>query len=149
MGHVSDGASIGANKVTPQRTSGQRHIAVLEAGGPDGPLEKLLCSLERLSVRHVQDVESLRLLLLQGAIDAVVVDPELPEGWPITVSRQVAELADGVAPLIIVCRNDLDEQQIASHVKRHNVVVVSGTGLSPDRVDAILAGEWAKPSKYR
>jgi hypothetical protein len=108
-------------------------------------LARLLSDGQGVTVREAATLDGLADLITRESVHAVVLDPELPEGWPVSVGMEAAERFGGLVPLFLVCRSRQDASLLDERVGRHGVAAVmlrediGATGF-PD----ILRGEVAR-----
>jgi hypothetical protein len=116
-------------------------VAVLEAD--EGGLAELLAGQSEVMVRSANSVSDLVILVAAGAFDAILIAPELPDGWPTSVATEVADKLAAALPVVVVCRSSLDLQAISRAVAGRATVLSRGA-LDREGLMAIIAGEVAK-----
>jgi hypothetical protein len=103
-------------------------LGVLEAPGSRDSLTQLLAVSDRsespFRIETIEDVSSLLRRAAGNEFAAIVVAPELSEGWPTSVAADVIDAIAGRLPLIFVCRSPQDAELIANRGGREVVVLV-------------------------
>lgn len=117
-------------------------VAVLEAGSG---LAGLLATAGA-EVRPAAEIDQLVELVKAGGVEAVVVDPELPEGWPVDIAERAVEQFGERVPVAVVCRSRRDADMIGHRLVGRGAAVLTRDGLSSVRLAAILTGEVARRS---
>lgn len=109
----------------------------------------MLLKLADLMTAEAVSVSTLVDLARNGSIAAVVVDPEMGEGWPIdTVEQIVNELRDS-APVIMVCGNEHDAEIIEKRIAKSGLTMLRHTGLTAEKLAAAVRGAVAAHSVRR
>lgn len=129
----------------PGRAAGRPRLGVLERSGGGTSLADLLLSAgQEGAAFRVDAVDSLDRLLEragQGAFEAILLAPELAEGWPVSNADSVMDALAGRVPLVIVCRSPQDAAVIGSRGDRDDVVVLVRERLNGAELAAVLRGE--------
>lgn len=116
------------------------HIGILiNADGALG-IAAMLIDAADLTTIEAESVLALTGLAQSGSVDAVVLDPELGDGWPIDIAEQVAVAVRGIRPLIVVCRQAHDAQLIKGRTAGNSVFVLHDAGLTPEKLIAVVKG---------
>jgi hypothetical protein len=116
-------------------------IAVLEVDG--GGLAELLAGQSDAMIKSASSVPELVILVASSTFDAILVAPELPDGWPTSIAMEAADKLASALPVVVVCRSSHDLQAIRRAVARRAEVIPRGV-LDGENLMTILAGEVAK-----
>jgi hypothetical protein len=116
-------------------------IAVLEAD--EGGLAELLAGQSGVMIKSASTVPELVILVAAGAFDAILVAPELLDGWPASIAAEVADKLGPALPVLVVCRSSHDLQAIRPAVAGR-ADVISRAAVDRERLMVVLTGEVAK-----
>lgn len=116
--------------------------------GTDGSLGTAALLLEVAGVTAVEamSVPDLVDLARSGGVAAVVVDPELGDGWPIDTAEQIATALRDNAPVIVVCGNSHDAKILEQRIGGSGVYVLQHSGLTAQQLIDIVKGAVAAHS---
>lgn len=130
------------------RVAGRPRLGVLEKSGAEVSLADLLLRSgqagDAFRIDAADSVDSLLERAEGGAFDAILVAPELPEGWPVSIADNVIDAVAGRVPLIIVCRNPQDAAVIESRGRQNGVVVLLRGQVGGSELANIVRGELAR-----
>lgn len=128
-----------------QSESGTGAAHALHVGcliGADGSLgtAAMLLEAKGLKVEEAPSVDALLALAKSGSIQAVAVDPELADGWPVDAAERLTAALRAGVPLVVICRSDQDAQIIQQRVARPGVSILQLERHSVEQVVAIIRG---------
>lgn len=147
-----DGWGMPKTPVNSLQTPGDAAAApLLRLGalkGADGSLGTAALLLEVAGVTTVEvvSVPALVDLARNGSIAAVVIDPELGDGWPIDTAEQIATALRDNAPVIVVCGNSHDAEILEQRIGRSGACVLQHAGLTAQQLVDIVKGAVAAHS---
>lgn len=119
-------------------------VAIIESDRIDSPLAALLAGHDGVETINATTVaDALGLVDSQGA-EAMLLDPELPEGWPSTVAEQIVEGIADRMPVLIACRSAADAQVIGDRLGGHRVWVVQREQLTAESAIRFFIGAVAR-----
>ena len=79
-------------------------------------------------------------LVRDGDFAAVVVDPDLGQGWAVTTAEQIVSSVSGLVPVVLVCRHDHDAQVIQQRLAGPTVIAMLAEQLTAEQLAAAVAG---------
>jgi CheY-like chemotaxis protein len=115
-------------------------LAVVEKNGASVPLASLFLGHDDVVIAVFPTVAELLQLVDSHQVDAVLLDPELPEGWPATVAEQLVEGVNDRVPVLIACRSAADAQVIGDRLAGEWVFVMQRERLNPQAIVQLFAG---------
>ncbi len=116
-------------------------LGVLVGTAAHAPLQGLL---QQPSTVACASVAELRALVDNGSIDAVLVDPEVDDAWPLDIAAEIMRSIGPKMPTLFICRTERDAQLIESRVLKIGGIVVRYDQASTESVGAIVRGDLAK-----
>lgn len=96
--------------------SGRGRVALLVAADGRLGMASELRGVHGLELVTAATTGDLVAMVLAGAAEAVALDPELGEGWPVDTAEQVTRSLRASVPVVIVCRSQEDAEQIEHRV---------------------------------
>lgn len=123
-------------------------VGVLEVSGAADSLAGSLMAEtapDAFEVESFGDLSALLHRIDHGDLAAVVVAPELPEGWPTSVATAVIDAVAGRWPLIIVCRSAQDVAVLTGR-RPAGVVVLLRERAGPADLGSVVRGEMVRRS---
>jgi hypothetical protein len=100
----------------------------------------LLLGRADLTLRTADSVDGLLEVVRGGAVQAVVVDPEVGGGWPVDVADRLAVELRAAVPLILVCGIAHDATLIEQRINRADVRVLLREHLTPEQLAVVVRG---------
>jgi hypothetical protein len=116
-------------------------VAVLEAEGSG--LAELIAGQADVAVERTTSIEELTALVAGRTLNAILVDPDLPEGWPTSIATEITEKLASTLPVVMVCQS-AHELEVIRRAVIGRAVVVARNALDREGLVAILHGEVAK-----
>ena len=110
--------------------------------GGDGSLgtAALLLEVAGLATVEARSVTELQALVRDSGIAAVVVDPELGDGWAVETAETVAAAIGGRLPVMLLCRHAHDAQVIQQRVAGPAISVLLHEELTAEQLATIIKG---------
>ena len=110
--------------------------------GSDGSLgvSVMLLDVAGLAAVEARSVTELQALVRGGGVAAVVMDPELGDGWPVDVAEQAAGAMGEQVPVVLLCRHAHDAHVIQQRVSSTTVAVLVSGQFHADQLKSIIKG---------
>lgn len=118
-------------------------LGVLEVRGAADSLAPSLAAEIAPDGIEVESFDDLSSLLRCSDLAVVIVAPEFPDDWPISVATAVIDAIAGRWPLIIVCRSAQDAALLTAR-QPAGVVVLLRERTGPAELASVVRGELAR-----
>ena len=116
-----------------------RVVALTDKAGALGCADPVL-HIAGFAVTRAGSLTDLLQMARSGAVDVVLADPELGDGWSVDVADRLARELHAAAPVVLVCRTRVDAETIEARIARPGVHVLLDEHLTPDGLGQTLTG---------
>lgn len=133
-------------------SSGRRCPTVLVVEPADGarPLAAVFASRPELFETVSGDtLEQALARCRAGAVQVVVVSPDLPGAWPADVVDRLVEACDGRASIVLLCDSEADFALFRRRLATTGAAVLRRRTVSPDQLARIVLGRATEPPHHQ
>ena len=121
---------------------GQPGVRVAVLTDKSGALGSSALALDApsLVVNRGASLEELVQLASAGAVDLVLADPGIGDGWPTETAERLVRGLQSTVPLILVCESAADAKLIEARLGRAEVGILLRDHLTPEQLVTAIRG---------
>ncbi len=123
-------------------TGGQPVVRVALLSDKSGALGSSALALDAPSLvaNRGSSLAELVQLASAGAVDLVLADPGIGDGWPTDTAERLVRGLQSAVPLILLCESAADAKLIEARLGRGEVSILSREHLTPDQLVTAIRG---------